>query len=145
MLNPEVFGWLDSLWGPYTIDRFANSVNALVPHFNSRSCTRGSEAVDAFTCDWGEDTSWWCPPVYLVPRVIRHAQNTNAKGTLVVPQWLSSPFWPLLFPDGASPAVFVKEWLELPRTDNLILPSKPGANLFKSLPNISVLALRIEF
>ena len=85
------------------------------------------------------------PPVYLVPRVIRHAQNTNAKGTLVVPKWLSSPFWPLPFPDGASPAVFVKEWLELPRTDNLILPGKLGANLFKGLPNTSVLALRIEF
>ena len=102
MLNPAVFGWLDSSWGPHTIDRFANSGNAQVARFNSRFWTPGSEAVDAFTCDWGEDNNWWCPPVHLVPRVIRHAQNTNAKGTLVVPQWLSSLFWPLLFPDGTS-------------------------------------------
>ena len=145
MLNPIAFGRLDSLWGPHTVDRFANSINAQVVRFNSRFWSPGSEAVDAFTCDWGEDNNWWCPPVHLVPRVIRHAQNTNAKGTLVVPQWVSSPFWPLLFPDGTSPATFVKEWLELPRTENLIMPGSQGASLFKGLPNTPVLALRIQF
>ena len=142
MLNPVVFRWLDSLWGPHTIDRFANPSNAQVERFNSRFWIPGAEAVDAFTCDWGEDNDWWCPPVCLVPRVIRHAQNTNAKGTLVVPQWLSSPFWPLLFPDGISPEVFVREWLELPRTETLILPGQLGASLFKGLPNTPMLALR---
>ena len=63
----------------------------------------------------------------------------------MVPQWLSSPFWPLLFPDGTSPATFVKEWLELPRTENLIMPGCQGASLFKGLPNTPVLALRIQF
>ena len=28
MLNPAVFAWLDSLWGPHTIDRFASPMNA---------------------------------------------------------------------------------------------------------------------
>ena len=50
MLNPAVFGWLDSLWGPHTIDRFANSVNAQVVRYNSRFWIPGSEAMDAFTC-----------------------------------------------------------------------------------------------
>ena len=63
----------------------------------------------------------------------------------MVPQWLSSLFWPLLFPDGPSPAVFVKEWLELPGTEDLILPGQLGTNLFKGLPNTTVLAFRIEF
>ena len=36
----------------------------------------------------------------LVPRVIRHAQACGAVGTLVVPCWLSAPFWPILCPDG---------------------------------------------
>ena len=73
------------------------------------------------------------PPVHLVPRVIRHAQNTNAKGTLVVPQWLLSPFWPLLFPDGIDPAEFVKEYMELPKTETLILPGQLGTSLFQGL------------
>ena len=145
MLNPAVFAWLDSLWGPHTIDRFASPRNTQVERFNSRFWTPGSEAVDAFTCNWGEDNNWWCPPVYLVPRVIRHAQNTNANGTLVVPQWPSSPFWPLLFPDGVTPAKFVKECLELTKTKTLILPGQLGSSLFKGLPNTPVLALRVEF
>ena len=28
MLNPAVFRWLNNLWGPYTVYRFANTVNA---------------------------------------------------------------------------------------------------------------------
>lgn len=67
------------------------------------------------------------------PRVIRHAQNTKASGTLIIPQWLSSPFWPLLFPDGLTPAEFVAGIIELPSSDNLTLPGLSGANLFKAL------------
>lgn len=104
MLNPAVFGWLDSLWEPHTTDRFSSPIIAEVARFNSRFWTPGSEAVDAFTCNWEEGNNWWCPPVYLVPRAIGHVQNTIANGTLVVSQWPSSPFWPLLFPDGVTPA-----------------------------------------
>ena len=89
-LNPAVFGWLDSLWGPHSIDRFANACNSQMERFNSRFWTPGSEAVDAFTYNWGGENNWWFPLVYLVPRVIRHAQNTKAVGTLIVPQWCSS-------------------------------------------------------
>ena len=35
-VNPGIFAWLDSLWGPHTEDRFANSHNALIIRFNSR-------------------------------------------------------------------------------------------------------------
>jgi len=48
MLNPMVFAWLDSLWGPHTIDRFASPRNA---RFNFKFWTPGTEAVDAFTCN----------------------------------------------------------------------------------------------
>ena len=145
MLNPSIFAWLDTIWGPYTIDRFANAKNAQLQRFNSRFWCPGSEAVDTFTCSWVGDNNWWCPPVHLVPRVVRHAQNTKANGTLIIPQWCSSPFWPLLFPDGFSPAEFVKGVIELPNCDTLILPGQSGANLFKGLPNTPVLALRLVF
>jgi len=145
MLNPAVFSWLDTLWGPHTIDRFANALNAQLERFNSRFWSLGSEVVDAFTCTWADENNWWCPPVHLIPRVIIHAQNTKAKGTLVVPQWLSSPLWPLLFPDGFNPADFVVGVMELPNSKTLFLPGKSGANLFKGLPNTPVLTLRLEF
>ena len=91
-LNLVVFKWLDELWGPHTVDRFADHVNAHIPRFNSRFWVPGSEAVDTFTCDWSMENNWWCPPVYLIPRVLRYAKNTKAKGTLITPQWPSAPF-----------------------------------------------------
>ena len=137
MLNPAVFNWLDGLWGPHSIDRFANPINAQLERFNSRYCSPGSEAVDAFTCNWREENNWWCPPVYLIPRVIRHAQNVHCKGTLVVPQWVSSPFWPLLFPDDVNPGKSVVGITELPGNEALILPGQMGQNLFRRFTKYS--------
>ena len=57
MLNPVVFAWLDNLWGPHTIDRFANSWNTQLERFNSRFWAPGSEAVDAFTCTWVDENN----------------------------------------------------------------------------------------
>ena len=87
-LHPAVFQWLDSVWGPHTVDRFANPTNAQIERFNSRFWTPGTDAVDAFTCNWAEDNNWWFPPVYLIPRVIRYAQSLGAKGTLIAPHHL---------------------------------------------------------
>ena len=133
------------LWGPHTIDRFADHLNAHTQRFNSRFWVPGSEAVDTFTCDWSEENNWWCPPVYLIPRVIRHAQLTKARGTLIVPQWPSAPYWPLLFPNGSDPADFITAWLELPCSEKLFLPGQLGSSLFKGLPNTPVLAIRLNF
>ena len=84
-------------------------------------------------------------PIHLIPRVIRHAQNQRAKGTLIVPQWLSSPFRPLLFPNRVDPADFVVGCYELPSSEDLILPGQSGNSLFRGLPNMPVLALRLNF
>ena len=128
MLNPMLFQWLGEIWGPHTIDRFASPGNTQLDRFNSRFYTPGAEAVDAFTCSWTDDNNWWVPSVHLVPRVVRHTQITKSPGTLVIPKWLSSPFWTLLFPDGLEPAEFVAAWIELPLYDKLILPGMPGSS-----------------
>jgi len=145
MHNPSIFTWLDGLWGPHSVDRFANSVNAHNDRFNTRFWAPGSEAVDTFTCNWGGEDNWLFPPVYLIPRVIRHAQATCAKGTLIVPRWTSAPFWPILFPNGIDPANFILEWLELPLSNALMLAGYSGANLFSGFPNTLVLAIRFQF
>ena len=93
------------------------------------------QLVDAFTCDWADDNNLWIPPIHLIPRVIRHAQRTNSQGTLIVPKWVSSPFWLLLFPNGVDPAEFVMAWTELPQHDWFILPGRSGSSLFNGTPN----------
>ena len=34
-LNPSVFAWLDAIWGPHTVDRFADHNNSQLPRYNS--------------------------------------------------------------------------------------------------------------
>ena len=52
-LDPAIFARIDAMWGPHTVDRFASFHNAQLPRFNSRCWNPGSEAVDAFTVNWG--------------------------------------------------------------------------------------------
>ena len=86
MLNPENFCTLEVKWGPHTIDKFANSMNAQLVQYNSRYWEPGTEVADTLTCSWADDNNWLCTPIYLIPRVLRHAKNSMAKGTLVVPK-----------------------------------------------------------
>eukprot|EP00731_Ephydatia_muelleri_P033190 Em0026g10a len=51
-LDVGAFRFLNALWGPHTIDRFADHYNAQLVRFNSRFACPGAEAVDAFTIHW---------------------------------------------------------------------------------------------
>ena len=74
------------------------------------------------------------------------AQACGAVGTLVVPCWLSAPFWPILCPDGKFFDDFIVGVVELPMIQHLFLPGLSGAALFDGqLPNTPVLALRCDF
>ncbi len=134
LLDPAVFAQLDAVWGPHTVDRFASFHNHQLPRFNSRCWNPGSEAVEAFTVNWANENNWWCPPIGLIPRVVRHAQVCAAIGTLVVPFWPSAPFWPLICPAEGQFASFVTEFRDLPLWPSLFLPGLSR-----------VLALRCEF
>ena len=143
MINPRIFAWVDSFWGPHTIDRFASSHNAQLGRFNSRFYDIGTEAIDVFTSNWLDDNNWLCPPVHLVCRVLHHARACGCSGTLIVPLWKSVPFWPILCPDGLIFAPFVQGVMELPNAGNLIIPGRLGAML--PLEHSKLLALRIVF
>ena len=39
---------IDPIWGPHSIDRFANHLNAKLSRFNSRFWNRVVEGIDAF-------------------------------------------------------------------------------------------------
>ena len=93
----EFFNYIDHIWGPHTVDCFANFNNRKLTRFYSRYWNPDAEGVDAFCHDWAGENNWLVPPVFLVPRVIRHLAECGAEGTLIVPEWVSSPFWPMLF------------------------------------------------
>ena len=59
----DSFRKIDSIWGPHTIDRFANKINAELVRLNSRFWNPGTEAVNAFVLDWKGENNYVCPPV----------------------------------------------------------------------------------
>ena len=132
-VNPTIFQMFDSLWGPHTVDRFASGANTQLSRFNSRFWSPGSEAVDAFTVNWGFDVNWWVPPLHIIVHTIRHAQACKAVGTLVFPVWKSAYFWPIICPDGRHLAGFVHKWCYVPFSPDLLLAGRSGASLGDSL------------
>ena len=51
------------------------------------------KAVDAFTVSWAGDYNCLFPPPYPVPHVLH---DRGEDGTLLVLEWHSAPWWPLL-------------------------------------------------
>ena len=64
---------------------------------------------------------------------------------LIVPQWTSAVFWPMLFPIGRPNAWFIQEVRVLHKAEVVICPGRCGANLFSSTPNTNLVALRLDF
>ena len=144
-VDPHLFREIDSQWGPHQVDRFAADYNSQLPRFNSKFWCPGTDGVDAFCYNWHGQNNWCCPPVYLIPRVLRHARSCNAVGTLILPHWPSAYFWPLICPDGQHYAPFVVDWIDLPRTQKTIRPGKRGHSFFAGIPNTRNFAVRFNF
>ena len=60
-LHPGLFDFLDTKWGPHSIDLFASSRNTHCERFFSRYWCPGSRGVDAFSHDWSQENSWINP------------------------------------------------------------------------------------
>ncbi|VDI25429.1 Hypothetical predicted protein [Mytilus galloprovincialis] len=91
-IHSDIFDEINSLWGPYTIDRFATHYNTQCERFNSKIWYPGTEAVDAFSQNWNTETNWLVPPPSLISMVVRKVENDKANSTLVIPEWKSAPF-----------------------------------------------------
>ena len=91
------FTFLNKIWGPFTINRFASAENKKLERFNSLFWNPGTERVNAFSTSWEYENNWLVPPIYLISNTILHLLTCQAQGTLIVPRWTSAPFWPLLF------------------------------------------------
>ena len=72
--------------------------------------------MDAFCFDWAGENNW------LVPRVIKHLFVCRSMGTLIVPKWVSAPFWPMLFGPHSPFSVCVKETIVFTNVSNIFVP-----------------------
>ena len=144
-VTKEFFSFVDSLFGPHTVDRFADSNNSKLPRFNSRFATLGSDGVDAFSIDWKGHNNWLVPPINLVGKAIQHCLACNAVATLVIPKWPSSSFWPFIFRNAYNTYTYILDVLEFDNPDGIFIQGSNyqsifGSNAFSS----SVLVVRID-
>ena len=60
------------LWGPHTVDCFANYYTAKLPRFFSRFWNPGTSGIDFFAQELSSENCLVVPPVALVARVIHY-------------------------------------------------------------------------
>lgn len=96
-LSPQSFRRIVNRFGLPDVDRMAVAATAQVARYNTANpFDRAAEALDCFTVDWSRDFNYVFPDPAVILRVVRHAQACRARMIIVVPEWPSQPWWPLL-------------------------------------------------
>ena len=124
------FSFMDNLWGPHTVDRFADDYNAKLPNFNSKFWCPNSSQVDTFSVSWELHNNWLVPPIALIGQAIKHVRTCHALATLVVPYWPSAPFWPLLFSRLSSFSFIVKQTIKFADSTHIFVQGRNSKSIF---------------
>jgi hypothetical protein len=141
----RIFVYLSKLCGPFTIDCFASNLSHKLPRFFSKYWCQGTYGIDAFAYSWAGEFAWLVPPPSLITKVISHCKLCKAKGILIVPKWVASPFWPLLAaPGGWRPGISLV--MEYVRPVNFFNRGPYGNSVFTEARFSShVLILKLDF
>ncbi|XP_072025653.1 uncharacterized protein [Amphiura filiformis] len=147
-VSPQFFSFVDSIFGPHTVDRFADNFNRKLPVFNSRFWCPGTSGVDAFTSSWNGENNWLVPPVSLVCKAVIHIVASRSVGTLVIPSWPSAAFWPFIFSEHSPVKWVVSEIITINSIRGVFVQGRNCKSLFGSeqLSNTSgsVLIVRLD-
>lgn len=93
-IHPSLFNYLDTLFGPHTIDRFASILTNQVPRYNSLYLDPGTEGVDALhQTNWQLENNYVNAPFRLLPKIIAHIANTQSEATIIAPWWPSKTWF----------------------------------------------------
>jgi hypothetical protein len=97
---------IDDLWGPHPFDRFAFDYNSHCMKFSYRWSCPGTCGIDAFKYHWSGENNGLGSPPRLLPETIKKLSLDKASGTVVVPEWKTAAFWPMLFKESGEYKVY---------------------------------------
>ena len=105
----------------------------------------GTAGIDAFRFTWQCTNNWLVPPPRLIPQVISNLEHEKCKGTLIVPEWILAPFWPMVVnKDGHFRKFIITH--KCFQGDNLVKRGRGQNGIFGSQQqNFRLVALRIQF
>jgi len=137
MLHPRLFHSLSARWGPFNMDLFATRLNHQIPRYYSRFPDPQAEATDAFLQGWSNLRAYGNPPFALIGRVLRQVEEQKATVVLVVPEWRSAPWWPVLY------RLLVALPVRLPSHMDTFRPSSTGNQRGVGLPPWGTICVRL--
>ena len=121
MLNPTYLTTaLGKLHFSPQIDLFASRLNKQFDAYVSYKPDPYARHIDAFTISWTNEKFYCFPPFSCILKAIRKIIQDKATGILVVPDWPTQSWYPLLLQILAQPPHRL-----LPKDNLLILPSHP--------------------
>jgi len=139
-LNPKIFRYVDKLWGPHTVDRFASMENAMVPRYNSRWLDPRSEGVDCLRFSdhtWRAENNWANPPWELLEDLVLKLKQSRAPATVVVPAWQHTAWFQQL-------QGMASEMILYPPSHDLFFPGRLGERAGVGMPHWNVAIFRLE-
>lgn len=114
MLNMDAFQQIVQFFGHPKIDLFASRLNKQLEDYVSWLPDPEAVAVDAFTLNWKGLDFYAFPPFCLVTKCLQKINEDKATGILVVPNWPTQAWFPLL------KKMFVGKPLFLSRSKSLL-------------------------
>ena len=121
-LDSNIYVSITQVLGAPSIDLFASRLNFQTKPYIAWHPDPGAFAIDAFSVDWGKHHFYAFPPFNLIDRVLQKVEADQASGILIVPQWTTQPWFPVLM------RLLVQEPLILPRGKKVLqLPYNPSA------------------
>ena len=121
MLNPNYLSTgLRKLHFSPQVDLFASRLNKQFDTYVSYKPDPYARHIDAFTISWANEKFYCFPPFSCILKAIRKIIQDKATGNLVVPDWPTQSWYPLLLQILAQPPQRL-----LPKDDLLNLPSHP--------------------
>ena len=139
----KLFNYVDNKWERHDIDLFASSNNNKVPVFYSKFWTPGCKGVNAFAFTWKNANNWIVLPPFLILRTINKCLVEGIIGTLIVPYWTSSAFWPKLIDRYGNFKWFIKDYFVI-ENGCTVLISGTVRSIFGPDFKGSILCLRIN-
>ena len=135
-LCPKTFKNIVARWQFPEVDMFASHLNYQFKPFVAWRPDPEAVAINAFTLSWHRKFIYAFPPFSLIGRVLSKLKQDQGKAILIVPDWKTQIWYPLLGQMMIDSPIYLsksKRLLRLPFDDNRIHPMWPKLQMMACL------------